>query len=53
MIDLMSNSQILLRNAGFTVRLSSAGHRPAVCFEDNALVGFCSSFEQTDELLKG
>ena len=53
MIDLLSTSQILLRDAGFTVRLSSVGHRPVVCFEDTALVGFCSSFEQTDELIDG
>ena len=53
MIDLLSTSQILLRDAGFTVRLSAMGHRPVVCFEDNALVGFCSAFEQTDELIDG
>lgn len=53
MIDLLSTSQILLRNAGFTVRLSSVGHRPVICFEDDALVGFCSLFEQTDELIEG
>lgn len=53
MIDLLSTSQILLRDAGFTVRLSSVGHRPVVCFEDKALLGFCSTFEQTDELIEG
>lgn len=53
MIDLLSTSQILLRDAGFTVRLSSVGSRPVICFEDNALLGFCSALEQTDELIKG
>lgn len=53
MIDLLSTSQILLRDAGFDVRLSSVGHRPVVCFEDNALLGFCSSFDQTNELIEG
>ena len=53
MIDLLSTSQILLRDAGFTVRLSSVGSRSIACFEDNALLGFCSAFEQADELIRG
>lgn len=53
MIDLLSTSQMLLRDAGFTVRLSSVGRRPVVCFEDNALFGFCSAFDQTAELIQG
>ncbi len=53
MIDLLSTSQILLRDAGFTVRLSSVGHRPVVCFEDDALVGFCSAFDRAGELVEG
>lgn len=52
MIDLLSTSQILLRDAGFRVRLSSVNRRSVVCFEDNALLGFCGAFEQTDELLQ-
>lgn len=53
MIDLLSTSQILLRDADFTVRLNSVGHVPVVCFEDNALLGFCSAFEQPQELIDG
>ncbi|MEA1015160.1 hypothetical protein [Sphingosinicella sp. LY1275] len=53
MIDLLSTSQILLRDGGFAVRLASIDQRPVVCFEDDALFGFCSAFEQPDELMNG
>lgn len=52
-IDLLSTSQLLLRDAGFTVRLNSVARKPVVCFEDTALLGFCSAFEHTEELLEG
>ncbi len=51
MIDLLSTSQILLRDAGFSVRLHSLGRTPLVCFEDEVLIGFCSLFETPQELI--
>lgn len=53
MIDLLSTCQMLLHGAGFTVRLSYVGDKPVVCFEDNALFGFCSAFAETDEMIRG
>ncbi len=51
MIDLFSTSQILLRDAGFYVRLQSVSGAPVICFEDEALIGFCSFFEEPQELI--
>lgn len=53
MIDLLSTSQVLLREAGFSVRLTSVGKTSVVCFEDEALIGFCSSFGEPQDLLDG
>lgn len=52
MIDLLSTSQVLLRDAGFAVRLSSIQRSTVVCFEDGALIGFCSSFDTPGEMIK-
>jgi hypothetical protein len=51
MIDLLSISQVLLREAGFGVRLSSIQRSPIVCFEDNALIGFCACFDSPHQVI--
>lgn len=51
MIDLLSTSQNLLKDAGFSVRLLSIGRSPVLCFEDSALIGFCCSFDTADDML--
>jgi hypothetical protein len=51
MIDLLSSMQILLREAGFTTHLTSVDNVRSVSFEDDALVGFASSFSSPTELL--
>ena len=53
MIDILSTSQVLLREALFTTRLQSVERSTVLCFEDDALVGFCSIFESPRELLDG
>lgn len=51
MIDLLSTTQVLLKDAGYSVRLSEIQREPLVCFEDNAFVGFCKLFEKPDDML--
>lgn len=51
MIDLLSSTQILLRDAGFTTHLTSVDNFPSVSFEDDALVGFGSAFSSPTDLL--
>lgn len=53
MIDLLATAQVLLRDGGYSIRLNSVGHAPAFCFEDAAILGFCRSFEGTQELIAG
>lgn len=52
MIDLLSSSQVLLKDAGYSVRLSSVYRSSIVCFEDSAVIGFCNVFETSNELIK-
>ena len=52
MIDLISSSQVLLRDAGFDVRLITLQRITLVCFEDAGILGFCTIFETPSELLK-
>jgi hypothetical protein len=52
MIDLLSTSQVLLKDAGYTVRLSSLQRSSMVCFEDSAVVGFCAVFETPIEMIR-
>ncbi|RUX25828.1 hypothetical protein EOA13_25840 [Mesorhizobium sp. M7A.F.Ca.US.011.01.1.1] len=52
MIDLLSMTQVLLKEAGFDARLVSLNKAPLLCFEDSALLGFCYTFESADQLLR-
>jgi hypothetical protein len=52
MIDLLSTMQVVLREAGFTTRLTSIDRSPVVCFEDDALMGFGSVLSNPGELLE-
>jgi hypothetical protein len=51
MIDLLSATQVLLRDAGYAVRLSTIQKSPLVSFEDGTVIGFCSVFEQPAEVI--
>lgn len=51
MIDLLSATQVLLRDAGYTVRLSEIQKSPLASFEDGTVIGFCSVFEQPTEII--
>jgi hypothetical protein len=51
MIDLLSTSQVLLKDAGYTARLSSLQRSSMVCFEDSAVIGFCAVFTTAAEML--
>jgi len=51
MIDLFSSIQVVLREAGFTMRLTSVDRSPIVCFEDETLMGFGCVFNDPAELL--
>lgn len=52
MIDLLSTTQVLLKDAGYTVRLSTIQRETLICFEDTAVMGFCSTFVSPEELIK-
>ena len=52
MIDIISTVQIVLREAGFSTRLLAVERITVVCFEDDALVGFCSVYNSIQELLR-
>ena len=52
MIDLLSTSQIILKEAGYAVRLTSIQKSSVVCFEDAAVLGFCATFDTPDDLIK-
>ncbi|MBD8663030.1 hypothetical protein IFT59_07160 [Rhizobium sp. CFBP 8752] len=51
-IDLVSTAQVLLRRADYHVRLSSLRDSPMICFEDQALLGFCCAFPSAGELIR-
>jgi hypothetical protein len=51
MIDLLSTMQVLLREGGFTTRLTSIDRSSIVCFEDEVLTGFGCVFEDPESLL--
>src|SRR5436189_3537858 len=53
MIDLLSTTQGVLREAGFSTRLTAIDRSPVVCFEDDVLMGFGCIFEGPSDLLKG
>lgn len=52
MIDLVSTAQVLLRDADYQVRLSSLRDSPMICFEDEALLGFCCAFPSPGDIIK-
>jgi len=51
MIDVLSTMQVVLREAGFTTRLTSVDRFPVVCFEDDDLMGFGCVFADASALL--
>ena len=51
MIDVLSTMQVVLREAGFTTRLTSIDRLSIVCFEDDELMGFGCVFEDASGLL--
>ena len=51
MIDIPSSAQLLLREAGFSTRQRHVEGSPTICFEDEALIGFCSVFDTVTDLL--
>ena len=52
MIDVLSTLQVLLREGGFSTRLTSIDRSPIVCFEDDTLLGFGCVFEDPVGLLE-
>lgn len=52
MIDLLSTTQVLLKDAGYSVRLSTVQRETLICFEDTAVMGFCSTFVSPEELIR-
>ena len=51
MIEVLSILQVVLREAGFTTRLTSIDRAPIVCFEDDVLTGFGCVFEDPGSLI--
>lgn len=51
MIDVLSTMQVVLRESGFTTRLTSVDRSPIVCFEDDDLMGFGCVFDDAGDLL--
>jgi hypothetical protein len=51
MIDVLSTMQVVLREAGYTTRLTSMDRSSVVCFEDDVLTGFACVFEDAGRLL--
>jgi hypothetical protein len=51
MTDMNAIVQIVLEEAGYTVWLVSADQSTAVCFEDEAVMGFVCVFAEPEELL--
>src|SRR5690348_116696 len=53
MINLLGTLHAVLIDAGYSTRIESSGHGDVLCFEDDAVIGFVSLFEQPDELIGG
>lgn len=51
MIDILSTMQALLREAGYTTRLTSIERASVLCFEDEDLMGFGRVFRDPGDLL--
>jgi hypothetical protein len=52
MTDITSTVQIVLQEAGYATWLVSAEQLTAVCFEDDAVMGFACIFEEPSQLLQ-
>jgi hypothetical protein len=52
MTDITSSIQIILQEAGYKTWLVPVEQHTAVCFEDAAVIGFASIFEEPGSLLK-
>lgn len=52
MIDIQSMSQVILKDAGYDVRLASLQSGTIACFEDAAIIGFVATFTSAPELIK-
>jgi len=52
MTDLISTVQIILREAGYETWLAPVDHLTAVCFEDDAVMGFVCIFDEPALLLE-
>lgn len=52
MMDLTSTVQVILQEAGYYTWLTSVDRQTAICFEDDAVMGFVSTFKDSQELLK-
>lgn len=52
MTDLSSSLQVILQEAGYSTWLAPAEPSPAVCFEDDAIIGFAGFFPDTATLLE-
>jgi len=51
MINIYSATQIILRDAGYSVGLVEVAGTQVISFEDDSLVGFCTVFDSTNALL--
>ena len=51
-MDLPSSVQVILQEAGYRTWLTSVDHLTTICFEDEAIMGFVSTFKEPKELLE-
>lgn len=51
MIDIFSAVQNLCQDAGFKTHLASLNRQSLVCFEDSSFIGFCSLFDDPQQLI--
>ncbi len=51
MIDILTETEIILRDAGFETWLWTGAEKPVACFENAALMGFVHVFQNSEELL--
>ena len=52
MTEVLSTSQILLRESGYSTRLLSFEKLPLLCFEDDSILGFCYMFDSAEAMLR-
>jgi len=51
--DLLPPLQTLLRQAGYSTRLTAVADRSVLVFEDDSVIGFAAEFNTAEELLTG